>query len=325
MENNNLIDLKIKNEFFNTKFLFYNYYQFNKQKKIPINYRTPYCILDGIYLEPVEFRVNKIIKQKNHNKIIIQFIIPENNNICNILHKIDIFNYDFFKNIKLSNNIKKKRTIKHSSSSYNYSNDFINNQNVNENNNFRNNENNENDNNDFYNNANNENDNTELDNIFNNDEINISNNNNLKNIKNKYEIENNRFSKIDKFIKKNKYYEYKSFLEKYDNNYLLNCEIKPEFCQKLFYKLRTNFNFTSTSSTLLINKNKNIQNQINICNDIIKLTNLEFFKFNTVGKEWDCKDWNIDLLINLKSNIFETCIDNDTTLNMIWKICSFNF
>lgn len=272
----NLIDLKIKPEFFNTKFLFYNYYQFNKQKKIPINYRTPYCILDGIYLDTIETNIHKIIKRKNNNKFIIQFTISENNNIITLLKSINEFNNIFFKNIRLNNNYRKKRTLKNSTSNLLqkivYSNTL------------------------------------DLDNEYSD----INNNR-----------EQTRFNNIDSFITKNKYHNYTDFIIKQNDKYIIECEIKPEYCQKLLYKLRTNFNFSNLSNDKFNNINKHIelQSRIDLCNDIIKLGNSEYFKFNTYEKEWNCSDWNIPLNINIKSNIFE--INDEHNLEMIWKICSF--
>jgi hypothetical protein len=58
-----------------------------------------------------------------------------------------------------------------------------------------------------------------------------------------------------------------------------------------------------------------------MCNEIIKLGNVEYFKFNNTEKVWDCNEWNISLNVNIKSNIFE--INNNDDLEMVWKICSF--
>jgi hypothetical protein len=289
----NLIDLKIKPEFFNTKFLFYNYYQFNKQKKIPINYRTPYCILDGIYLDTIETNINKIIKRKNNNKFIIEFTISENNNIITLLKSINEFNKIFFKNIRLNNNYRKKRTLKNSSSGLLqkmiYSNTL------------------------------------DLDMEY--SEVNNPNYSNAiqdinKNTNTNHNREQTRFNNIDSFITKNKYHTYTDFIIKKNDKYIIECEIKPEYCQKLLYKLRTNFNFSNLSNDKINNTHRQeLQRRIDLCNDIIKISNSEYFKFNTYEKEWNCYDWNISLNINIKSNIFE--INNDDNLEMIWKICSF--
>jgi hypothetical protein len=301
----NLVDLKIKPEYFNTKFLFYNYYQFNKQKKIPVNYRTPYCILDGVYLDTIELKINKIIKIKNKNKFHIQFIISETNNIINLLNNINEFNKSFFKNIRLNNTYRKKRTLKNSMSGstqkglYNKNISHID-----------------------YSSDDNEcfsDDDSDIEaryNKCNEDDLN-------KHIQPKYARENNRFNNIDSFITKNKYHKYTEFIKNCDDKYLIECEIKPEYCQKLFYKLRTNFNFSNLSNNIHNNKHmkQELLTRISICNEIIKLGNAEYFKFNNGEKVWDCNEWNISLNVNIKSNIFE--INNDGDLEMVWKICSF--
>jgi hypothetical protein len=297
----NLVDLKIKPEYFNTKFLFYNYYQFNKQKKIPVNYRTPYCILDGIYLDTIELKINKIIKRKNSNKFILQFTISETNNIIKLLNNINEFNKAFFKNIRLNNTYRKKRTLKNSISGSTqkglYSNknssyiDYSS------------------DDNDCF--SDNDDDGSDRDDLNNQQQ------------QQKYARENNRFNNIDSFITKNKYHTYTDFLVKKNDKYFIECEIKPEYCQKLFYKLRTNFNFSNLSSSNYNNKHmkQELLKRISMCNEIIKLGNVEYFKFNNTEKVWDCNEWNISLNVNIKSNIFE--INNNDDLEMVWKICSF--
>jgi len=301
MNENNLIDLKIKSEYFNTKYLFYNYYQFNNYKKIPIHYRTPYCIIDGIYLETFKLQINKIIKHKHNNKFIIQFIIHKSHPIIKILLLIDNFNINFFKKITLTNSIKKNRTLK---------NLFT-----------RDNNNLENDNN-LEENDNNleENDN----NLEENDNNLEENDNNLEKneMNDKYKIENERFTKINSFINKNKTYLYKSFFVIDNENYLLNCEIKPEYCDKLLTILLRNFSILSDDN---INNINTINEKIDTTNEIIKLSNYEYFKFNLIEKEWDISNWNINLNINLKTNIFEICNIDENKFYMLWKICSFQF
>jgi hypothetical protein len=314
----NLIDLKIKPEFFNTKFLFYNYYQFNKQKKIPINYRTPYCVLDGIYIDTIELKINKIIKRKNNNKFVILFTITENNNIIKLLKTINEFNKTFFKNIKLSSNYKKKRTLKNSASNGIF-------QKIASNSNYQHQIENR------Y--SDNSNDNSD-DNVYETDDDYDTNNtdNNTDNVfedksnSDKYNRENTRFNNIDAFITKNRNHTYTDFIKKYEDKYTIECEIKPEYCQKLFYKLRTSFNFSNLSGNGLNSNNskkKELEKRISICNEIIKLGNSEYFKFNAAEREWNCSEWNIALNFNIKSNIFE--INHNDDLEMIWKICSFTF
>lgn len=301
---NTLVNLNIKHEFFNTKFLFYNYYQFNKQKKIPINYRTPYCILDGIYFELHNLTIRNIYKYKGNNKFNIELIIPKNNNIIPKLIEISHFNTKFYDNIKLPYHIKRKRTLKNSIGSSNHYRKNIHSFN--------------------YNDTNIENDlsDTELNNdVFSNDNS-IPNNN--VNIQGECNNDNNdniddRFNNINLFCQNaNKYYKYKDYLLEYKDNYILNCEIKPEFCQKLFYKLRNDLNF----STNINNDVK--QSKINVCNDIIKLCNIEYFKFNVIEKSWDCSNWNININTNIKSNSFQLDNDNDGYIFMNWKICSYS-
>jgi hypothetical protein len=265
---NNLIDLNIKYNFFNTKFLFYNYYQFNKHNKIPIQYRTPYCILDGIYFNTKELYIKKIKKYKNSNKFVLVLEIEKNNNIINILEQIDKFNINFFNNIKLINNcIKKKRTLKNSYSNTNSR--ITSNSSINDENN----------------------------DVFNNE------------VENTY---NDRFNKFNLFKNKPKYYEYKSFLTKNDDKYLIECQIKLEFCQKLLFKLRNHLTFS--------NKNNKSKEYI-LCNDIIKSSNIEYFKFFNIEKEWDFTNWNINININIKSNSF--IIENDNII-MNWKIYNYS-
>jgi hypothetical protein len=310
----NLVDLKIKPEYFNTKFLFYNYYQFNKQKKIPVNYRTPYCILDGIYLDTIELKINKIIKVKNKNKFHIQFIISETNNIIKLLNNINEFNKTFFKNIRLNNTYRKKRTLKNYTSSnilkglYSNKKEHYIDYSSDDNDCFS-----DDDNNEKY----------ERDDMDDRDGRNDCDDINEKNKLLKYTREHNRFNNIDSFITKNKYHTYTEFIKKHDDKYIIECEIKPEYCQKLFYKLRTNFNFSNLSVNNHNNKYKKqeLLKRIGICNEIIKLGNVEYFKFNNAEKNWDCNEWNISLNVNIKSNIFE--INNSDDLEMIWKICSF--
>lgn len=267
---NNII---IKKEHFNTKFLYYNYYQFKKTKSIVINYRTPYCTLDGIYLDCNNIYLKSVIKRVNNKSFILELIIPSNHDIVTIFDSINEFNNKFFENIKLEINVKKRKTLK--SSTY-----------------------------------------------INKDKTHISyidDNMSRVNIAESPDEEDNksRFDKINNIYSLNKTYYYTNFLQEYKNEningYIIACEIKSEFCQKLFYKLKSDLLFSKTQNS----------NSINICNEIIKSCNQEYFEFKNYSNSWNCENWNIALDCKVKCSSFVVNNDNNN-LNMIWKLCSIS-
>lgn len=314
MSNNNLLtNLIIRKDYFNTKFLYYNYYQFKKTKNIVINYRTPYCILDGIYFECNNVYIKSVVKHKGSKSFMLNIVIPSNHNIINLLEDINTFNTNFFENLKLEINNKKRKTLKSSSyckdtraTRYNLQNNNSTNMNYNnllntiEKNNmyndiYYNDDNKDNDYNDY-------NDNNDNNDIF------------IENISNKPKESKNRFDNIQNLSSVNKIYYYSNFLLTYNDMHLITCEIKPEFCQKLFYKLRTD---------LSISKDPKNKEYINICNSVIKSCNQEFFEFKQFSSVWSCENWNIGIDCNIKCNNF-TADDNTCNLNMLWKICSYS-
>ena len=321
MSNNSLLNnLIIKTDFFNTKFLYYNYYQFKKLKSIIINYRTPYCILDGVYFDCNNVYLKSVSKLKNSKSFMLELVIPNNHSIISVLKNINKFNNDFFNNIKLEINVKKRRTLK--SNSYlnkektNYQtiqikSNILNNNSNNNNDNLQDNNNNDNDDNDE------NDDNDDNDENDENDENDKNNDNNVND--NNDKTSKNRFDKIQNIYSLNKTYYYTNFLKEYKNSsidgYIINCEIKSEFCQKLFYKLK---------SDLSLSKDIKTKEYINTCNNIIKSCNQEFFDFKYYSNTWDCENWNISIDCKIKSNSFNIIDDDDNNLNMIWKVCSFS-
>jgi hypothetical protein len=242
----------------------------------------------------------------------LNIVVPNTHNIIKILEDINTFNTNFFENLKLEINNKKRKTLKsssyckdnrHNKSNTSSLNKFESNTqcNYNDNNDINDFNNDTNNYNRYDNNTDNNNDN-EIDDVF------------IENISNKPKESKNRFDKIQNLSSMNKTYYYSNFLIPDNDNYLITCEIKPEFCQKLFYKLR---------SDLSISKESKNKEYINICNSVIKSCNQEFFEFKQFSSEWSCENWNIGIDCNIKCNNF-TVDDETGNLNMLWKICSYS-
>jgi hypothetical protein len=112
-----LVSLYIKPEHYNTDYNFYNYHKFKATGIINIIYKTPSIFLNGLYFELPYVQIIDIIKKPGSASFEMKLCftgdsLASNQNITNILSKIDKFNTLFFRENASKFEIKTSQTNK---------------------------------------------------------------------------------------------------------------------------------------------------------------------------------------------------------------------
>jgi hypothetical protein len=112
-----LVILYIKPEHYNTDYNFYNYHKFKATGIINIIYKTPSIFLNGLYFELPYVRIIDIIKKPGSASFEMKLCfnadsVTANQNIINILSKIDKFNTQFFRENASKFEVKTSQTNK---------------------------------------------------------------------------------------------------------------------------------------------------------------------------------------------------------------------